>query len=286
MNEKKLTDIGTVKEILARHGFRFSKSLGQNFLVNPSVCPKIAEEGAVAGEGVIEIGPGLGTLTAELAKRAKKVVAVEIDGRLLPVLGETLDGLNNVKIIQDDILKVDLPRLIAGEFSGAEKISVCANLPYYITSPVIMRVLESGAAVESMTVMVQKEFARRICAPVGSGEAGAITAAVNYYGTPELLFNVSAGSFMPAPKVDSAVVKITLGRRLGLSPGEETIFFKVVKAGFAQRRKTMTNALFSGLQIPKERTAEILAEIGLNENIRFERLKLEEIAEFTRKINT
>ncbi len=201
---KRLSDIGTIKEILSKHGFTFSKALGQNFLVNPSVCPRMAElSGAGRGVGVIEVGPGIGVLTNELCGLADKVVAIELDKRLLPVLDETLEEYDNIKVVNADVLELDLHTLIAEEFQGMEVV-VCANLPYYITSPVIMKLLEDRLPISSVTVMVQKEAAQRICAKVGSRESGAVTVSVNYYAEPELLFGVSAGSFMPAPKVDSA----------------------------------------------------------------------------------
>ena len=187
---KRLSDIGTIRDILSRHGFTFSKALGQNFLVNPSVCPRMAEaSGASAGVGVLEIGPGIGVLTNELCQLADKVVAVELDKRLLPVLDETLAEYDNVKIIRADVLGLDLNRLIAEEFPGL-RVVVCANLPYYITSPVIMKLLEDRLPVQAITVMVQKEAAQRICAPVGSRESGAVTVSVNYYAKPQLLFGV------------------------------------------------------------------------------------------------
>ncbi len=201
-----LTNIGTIREIMARHGFNFSKGLGQNFIINPEICPKIAENGnAREGFGIIEIGTGIGVLTAELAKRAKKVVAVEIDTRLMPVLDETLAEFDNIKIINQDAMKTDLHKIIAEEFGGL-RVAVCANLPYYITSPVIMRILEDRLPLESVTVMVQKEAGQRLCAEVGTREAGAITVGVNYYGTARRLFDVSRGNVMPAPKVDASVI--------------------------------------------------------------------------------
>ena len=204
---ERLTDRGFIRELLERHGFTFSKSLGQNFLINPSVCPRMAEA-AVQGDnvGVLEIGPGIGVLTNELLKRASKVVAVELDKRLLPVLDETLSEYDNLKVINADVMKLDLHRLIEDEF-GSMEVAVCANLPYYITSPIIMKLLEDRLPVSSITVMVQKEAAVRLCAEPGSRDSSAITAAVRYYCDPELLFHVSAGSFMPAPKVDSAVIQ-------------------------------------------------------------------------------
>ena len=213
-----LTNIGTVKEILGRHGFSFSKGLGQNFIINPDICPRIAENGnATEGFGILEIGTGIGVLTAELAKRADKVTAIEIDERLLPILNETLAEFKNIKIINQDVMKCDLHKIISEEFKGL-KVAVCANLPYYITSPIIMMLLERRLPIESITVMVQKEAAQRLCAKVGSREAGAITVGVNYFGTVKSLFNVSRGSFMPAPNVDSAVIRIDINslKEIGL----------------------------------------------------------------------
>ena len=227
-----LTNIGTVKDILGRHGFNFSKGLGQNFLINPDICPKIAEMGnAREGYGVLEIGTGIGVLTKELALRADKVSAVEIDTRLMPVLDETLKEFDNIKIYNEDVMIADLHKIISEDFAGL-RAAVCANLPYYITSPVIMLLLESHLPIDSITVMVQKEAAQRLCAKVGSRESGAITVGVNYYGTVKQLFGVSRGSFMPSPNVDSAVIRIDIDREQRLSPEEEKFFFRMVKDGF------------------------------------------------------
>ena len=276
-----LTNIGTVKDILSRHGFSFSKGLGQNFIINPDICPKIAEMGnAAEGFGVLEIGTGIGVLTAELAKRADKVAAVEIDTRLLPILEETLADFSNVKIFNEDVMKCDLHRIIREEFAGL-RASVCANLPYYITSPVIMLLLESRLPVESITVMVQKEAAQRLCAKVGSRDAGAITVAVNYYGTARQLFGVSRGSFMPSPNVDSAVIRIDPAAEPRLPEAEEKYFFKVVKSGFSQRRKTAANAVSSQMGLPKDVVYEALKVAGLPETARLEQLELEELMEFS-----
>ena len=272
-----LTNIGTVKEILSRHGFSFSKGLGQNFIINPDICPKIAESGnACKGFGVLEIGTGIGVLTAELAKRADKVTAVEIDTRLLPILEETLADFDNVKIINEDVMKCDLHKLIEEEFGGL-RVAVCANLPYYITSPIIMMLLESRLPIESITVMVQKEAAQRLCAKVGTRESGAITVGVNYYGTVKNLFGVSRGSFMPAPNVDSAVIRIDLNGEHRLDEESERFFFRVVKAGFSQRRKTLANSLASVMGIPKDRVYSALTGLGLPEAARIEQLDMEQL---------
>lgn len=279
-----LTDIGTIKRILSEHGFSFSKGLGQNFIINPAVCPRIAEEGnARAGYGVLEIGTGIGVLTAELARRADKVAAVEIDTRLMPILDETLAEFDNVKIFNEDVMKCDLRGLIAEEFSGL-RCAVCANLPYYITSPVLMLLLESRLPIESVTVMVQREAAQRLCAKVGSRESGAITVAVNYYGRARKLFDVSRGNFMPSPNVDSAVIRIDVDGEPRLSEEEERFFFKVVKSGFSQRRKTAANAISSQLGLSKDTVYSALADAGLPETARLESLDMEQLIELSRAL--
>lgn len=279
-----LTNIGFVKELLARHNFNFSKGLGQNFLINPSVCPRIAEMGnAKKGFGVIEVGTGIGVLTSELAKRADKVVAIEIDQRLMPILSETLSEYDNIKIINEDIMNIDLHKLINDEFEGMD-VAVCANLPYYITSPVIMYFLESGARIDSITVMVQKEAADRICAQVGTRKSGAITTAVNYYGDASLLFNVSRGSFMPAPNVDSAVIRIDIKKKYQLNADDEKFFFTVVKSAFSQRRKTIANSLCSMMNISKQTVYSVLSDMGLNENMRIEQFDMETLIDFSKKL--
>ncbi len=273
-----LSNIGTIKEILSKHGFTFSKALGQNFLVNPSVCPRMAENcGADEETGVIEVGPGIGVLTNELAKVAKKVVAIELDKRLLPVLKETLADHDNVKVINEDVLKVDLHKLITEEFPNMNVV-VCANLPYYITSPVIMKLLEEKLPISALTVMVQKEAGQRICAEVGSRQSGAVTVAVNYYSKPSLLFNVSAGSFMPAPKVDSCVIRLDVSSEPTVSVIDDKSFFRVVKGAFAQRRKTLSNSMSSSMGIDKQTVKAILEKAGIPENARAEQLKMEQIA--------
>ena len=277
---ERLTDRGFIRELLERHGFTFSKSLGQNFLINPSVCPRMAEA-AVQGDnvGVLEIGPGIGVLTNELLKRASKVVAVELDKRLLPVLDETLSEYDNLKVVNADVMKLDLHRLIEDEF-GSMEVAVCANLPYYITSPIIMKLLEDRLNVSSVTVMVQKEAAVRLCAEPGSRDSSAITAAVRYYCDPELLFHVSAGSFMPAPKVDSAVIRLGL-REPYVHPRDEALLFRVIRGAFAQRRKTVLNSLSSSLSLDKGELSDILCKAGVDPGARAERLTLQNFSDIS-----
>lgn len=272
-----LTDIKTIKPLLARHGFHFSKKLGQNFLIDPSVCPRIAEMGhAEAGYGVLEIGPGIGTLTQQLALRADRVVAVELDQRLFPILKETLAGLENVHILHGDILQLDIPTLLAQEFSEMP-VAVCANLPYYITTPILMHLLESGAPMDRITVMVQKEVAEKLQASVGTRQSGAITAAVNYYGAVEMLFTVPSDSFLPPPNVESAVIRIQVQRRYDAMTDSPTHFFAMLKQGFSQRRKTLINALSSTMHYEKSLLRQALQSIGLTELVRMENLTMEEL---------
>ena len=278
-----LTNLSAIREIADKFGFTFSKSLGQNFLINPSVCPRIAEMGgADENTGVIEIGAGFGVLTQELAKRAKKVVAVELDSRLIPVLQYTLADYDNVKVINEDVLKVDLPKLIAEEFPGMEVV-VCANLPYYITSPIIMALLEQRLPIKAVTVMGQKEAGDRLCAPMPSRECGAVTAAVRYYSEPKVLFPVSRGSFCPAPNVDSMVIRLDVKDALPLQPEEEKTLFRVVKAAFGQRRKTLPNTLSAGLGISKAEAAEKLAAAGLKPTARAEELSMEQFCRLAKE---
>lgn len=279
-----LSDINVIKEILSAHGFTFSKSLGQNFLINPTVCPRMAEAcGADENTGVIEIGAGIGVLTAELAKRAKKVVSIELDTRLIPVLAQTLSDFDNVEVINADVLKTDLHALIKEHF-GDMRVVVCANLPYYITSPVIMALLESRIPISAITVMVQKEAAARLCAPVGSRDAGAVTVAVNYYAEAKRLFDVSAGSFMPAPKVDSSVIRLDIRPEPAVELSDEKFFFKVIKAAFGQRRKTASNSLSAGLGIPKDRINAAISAAGFPPAVRAESLDMQALANLSENI--
>ena len=279
-----LTDIGTIKDILARHGFHFSKALGQNFIVNSSVCPRMAEESGIDEScGIIEIGAGIGVLTAELAKRAKKVVVIEIDTKLLPILDETLKDFDNIEIINQDVLKTDLAALIKEKFDGMP-VYVCANLPYYITSPVIMTLLESRLPIEAVTVMVQKEAAQRLCAPVGSRLSGAVTVAVDYYAEAQKLFDVSAGSFMPAPKVDSCVIRMDIRKEPEIEISDEKLFFRMVHAAFGQRRKTAANSISAGSGIPKDIVIKAIEECGFEPSVRAEGLNMAELADLCEKI--
>lgn len=272
-----LTNINVIKGILEKHGFSFSKGLGQNFLINPDICPRIAEMGnARKGFGILEIGTGIGTLTAELAKRADKVTAVEIDTRLLPILDETLLEFKNIKVINEDILKCDVNSLIKKEFQGLD-VAVCANLPYYITSPIIMMLLETNLPIRSITVMVQKEAAQRLCAKVGTRESGAITVGVNYYGTVKKLFDVSRGSFMPSPNVDSAVIRIDINNEGKLDEETEKLFFSIVKNGFSQRRKTLANALTNKMNISKDTVFNAFDDINAEKSVRIEQLTMEQL---------
>lgn len=275
---QKLSDITTIRAVLEKNGFHFSKALGQNFLINPSVCPRMAAlSGAADCAGAVEVGPGIGVLTWELSQVAKKVVSIELDKRLLPVLDETLADCDNVKILNADVMKLDLRRMIEEEFPGGE-VAVCANLPYYITSPVIMRLLEERLPVTSITVMVQKEAAERLCAHPGERACGAVSAAVWYYAEPEILFQVSRGSFMPAPNVDSAVIRLRIRRTSPVEVADEPFFFRVVRAAFAQRRKTAVNSIANTLGRSKQAVAAAFDAAGVPQNARAEALTLEDFA--------
>ena len=279
-----LTNIGTIKELFQKSGFSFSKSLGQNFLINPTVCPNIAEQGGCEkGVCALEIGTGVGVLTRELAARCDKVVAVEIDERLKPILEETLADFDNTEVIFADVMETDLAKIIEEKFGGKETV-VCANLPYYITSPVIMKVLESRLSIKAMTVMVQKEAAERICAKTGTRECGAITYAVNYYSEPKTLFRVNRGSFMPSPNVDSAVIRLDIKREHELSAEEEKTLFKLIRAGFSQRRKQLVNPLSPILKRSKAEITELLTSVGLKPTARAEELTLQDYIKLVNQI--
>lgn len=270
-----------IRRLLEAGGFTFKKSLGQNFLIDPTVCPAMAEACCDTQTGIIEIGPGAGVLTIELAKRAKKVVSIELDERLRPVLAKTLAGFSNVEFIFADVMKTDLFEIIKEHFADCEKICVCANLPYYITSPILMMLLESRLPVESITVMVQKEAAERLCAEVGSRDSGAVTVAVRYYAESEILFEVPRESFLPSPKVDSAVIQLKVLATPPITVKNEKKFFALVKAGFAQRRKTLCNTVSNTMGMPKDRIVSALEEIGLQSTVRGEQLTMEQLAELS-----
>ena len=282
-----LTDISVIKRVMGEHNVTFSKGLGQNFLVNPTVCPRMAEavkDGASGKTGVLEIGAGVGVLTKELLERADKVVCIELDARLFPVLNDTLSGYDNLTLINEDILKADLDSIIKEHFEGME-IFVCANLPYYITSPVIMRLLEEKLPFNKIIVMVQKEAADRLCAKVGTRESGAVTVAVNYYAQARKLFDVSRGSFMPSPKVDSCVIELDLTKKGDYKVTDEALFFKMVKSAFAQRRKTILNSLSSGMGIEKEKITLAVENAGLSLTARAEALTMDELVTLSNKIS-
>ena len=280
-----LSDPQTIRSILSRHGFSFSKGLGQNFLIDPSVCPSMAEAcGADKEIGVLEIGPGIGVLTKELCSRAQKVTAVELDHRLLPVLSETLSGFSNLHVIEGDILKLDLPELLKAEFPGL-KIEVCANLPYYITSPVIMGLLEADLPIDAMTVMVQKEAAERLCAIPGTRACGSVSAAVWFYSEPEILFPVKRNCFLPSPKVDSTVIQLRIRSKPPIDVPSQKAFFRTVHACFSQRRKTVLNSLSAGLSLPKDKARQALSEAKILENRRAEQLSMDEFAALTRALS-
>lgn len=274
-----LTDPKIIKYLCSRYGFTFSKSMGQNFITDPSVLMNIASKATDGTEGVIEIGPGFGSLTAALASKAEKVVAIELDKRLEPVLGETLSGFGNIGIIWEDCLKVDMPKLLSEEFSGM-KVSVAANLPYYITTPILMNLIEGRYPFSRIIVMVQKEVAERLCAAPGGKEYGAVTLTAQYFTEPEILEIVPAGSFIPAPKVDSAVVSMEVRRRPLVEPKDEKLFFALIKAAFSQRRKTLVNALSnSGKFGDKANVQKAITALGHSENIRGEALSIKEFSD-------
>ncbi len=278
---KELTNLSYIKDLASRHGFAFQKSFGQNFIVNAGICPKIVDAAEIDESiGVLEIGTGIGVLTKELCKAAKKVVAVEIDKGLMPVLKETLSEFDNFKVINEDVLKTDLKKLIEEEFSGMDVV-VCANLPYYITSPIIMKLLEENLPIKNITVMVQKEAATRICAKEGTRDIGAISLAVKYYSQPNICFNVSPGSFYPPPKVTSSVIRLDILENKNVSPKNEKNMFSLIRAGFNQRRKTLTNGVSAGLSIKKDVIDKALEELNLNKLIRPEQLTLKNFADLS-----
>lgn len=274
-----LCDKNELSALLARHGFHFSKALGQNFLIEEWVPRRIAEEAGIEeGTGVVEIGPGVGCLTRELAARAHAVTALELDRRLLPLLAESLHERPNVRVVNGDVLKTDLKALCEESFGDAPCVA-CANLPYYITTPAISALIECRAF-RQITVMVQKEVAERIVAAPGSAAYGAFGVYVNYHAAPEILFGVDSACFLPRPKVDSAVLRLTVREAPAVCVKDEKLLFRVIKAAFGQRRKTLVNALAAGFsqQFAKSDIATCISACGIAENIRGERLALGDFA--------
>lgn len=274
----KLTNSEVIRNIMSKSGIKFNKGLGQNFLTDDSVLADIVDGSQIdENTAVIEVGPGIGCLTQALAEKAGKVVSIEIDKGLIPLLNSLFVAYNNVEIVEGDILKTDLKALISN--FGDMKVRVAANLPYYITTPIIMKLLEEDLPILSITVMVQKEVAERIVAKPGGKDYGALSVAVQYYSEAEIIREVPAECFMPPPKVDSAVVKMVLGKKdLGV---DEKKFFRLVKAAFAQRRKTLINSIDGSnfYQMNKQQLKEAVESIGLDEKVRGEVLSLEQFAQ-------
>ena len=277
-------DIQVMKPLLAEHGFHFSKAKGQNFLIAPWVPQSIAEDAGVdETAGVLEIGPGIGPLTQQLCLRAKKVCAVELDERLEPILDITVGEFDNLEIIWNDILKLDIPALVAGEFPGLRPMA-CANLPYYITSPILTALLEADCF-DSVTVMVQKEVAQRIAATPDSADYSAFTVFCQYYAEPNLLFDVPAHCFLPQPKVTSAVIQLNVRKERNWDILDEDVFFRTVWASFAMRRKKLSNGLASGFpELGKTGAAEVIAAAGFDPNVRGETLSIPEFARIANEI--
>lgn len=283
MEDKRLYSPKYIKEVLGRHGFKFSKSLGQNFLIDGNIVRKIVDEGNITKDDyVLEIGPGMGTLTEELALRAKKVVAVEIDSTLLPILDETLHKYNNVEIIHGDVLKIDVEKLIHEKLDGGS-VKVVANLPYYVTTPIIAKLIEDNLNLESIIVMVQKEVAERMEAGPGGKEYGSLSVFVNFYSKPEIVVKVPKTVFMPQPKIDSAVIKLTINKEL--PDVDKDKFFKVVKAAFSKRRKTILNSLSTyGFNIEKETVKEALEKLNISPDTRAENLSVEDFIKISKTL--
>ena len=277
-------DIQVMKPLLAEHGFHFSKAKGQNFLVAPWVPAQIAEDSGVdETAGVLEIGPGIGPLTQQLCLRAGKVCAVEVDNRLKPILDMTVGEFDNLEIIWNDVLKLDVPALVKEKFPGLRPMA-CANLPYYITSPILTALLEADCF-DAVTVMVQKEVAQRIAAKPGSADYSAFTVFCQYYAEPELLFDVPAHCFLPQPKVTSAVITLRVRKQRPWEIHDQEIFFRIVRASFAMRRKKLANGLASGFpELGKTGAAEVIAACGLDENVRGETLDIPAFAAIANEI--
>nr|MBQ8891163.1 16S rRNA (adenine(1518)-N(6)/adenine(1519)-N(6))-dimethyltransferase RsmA [Clostridia bacterium] len=276
-----LCNLSVIRSLMSEAGITFRKEFGQNFLINRLIPEDIADNCTDCADSlIIEIGPGIGCLTQELALRYKRVVAIEIDRGLIPILDRTMAEYDNVTVINDDVMKVDLGALVE-KYADGMPVSVCANLPYYITTPILMYLLESGVKFSSITVMIQNEVASRLVAKPGSADYGAITAVLNYYGTVRKLFKVSAGCFTPAPKVDSAVVRIDLYEKPLYEPKNEKLFRNLIRFAFEMRRKTLVNAISAKLPYSKEQIISALEEMGLPDTIRGERLSTEEFVKLS-----
>ena len=281
-----LCNVNEIKALLGRHGFRFSKSMGQNFLIQSWVPEDIAAaSGADSSCGVLEIGPGIGPLTVQLARRAGRVVSVELDRSLLPILDETLAGYPNAEVVPGDVMKLDIPALVADKLNGLTPIA-CANLPYNITTPVLTALIEAGCF-SAITVMIQREVALRICAAPGTADYGAFSVYCQYHTDPELLFDVPPDCFLPAPKVTSSVIRLVPRSAPPVPVADEKRFFQVVKASFAQRRKTLLNGLTSayGSRLGKDALREVIVSCGLSADVRGERLGIPEFAAIAARLD-
>lgn len=286
MKEPTLGNPQNTIEVLQKYNFVFQKKFGQNFLIDEHVLSKIIRSAEITEDDfVVEIGPGIGTLTQYLAASAREVAAIEIDDALIPILKDTLSAYDNVTVIHEDVLKIDLCKL-AEEKNGGKPIKVVANLPYYITTPIIMGLFENHVPVESITIMVQKEVADRMKTGPGSKDYGALSLAVQYYAKPELVANVPPNCFMPRPRVGSAVIRLTRHTEVPVEAEDEKLMFQIIRASFNQRRKTLVNGLGNApeLHIPKEMTTEVLEEMGLSASVRGEALTLAQFAELSNRI--
>ncbi len=283
-----LTNLGEIKEILSQNGITVKKKYGQNFLTNKNIVERIAAEGVRSeNDGIIEIGPGIGVLTRELCKIAKKVVAIEIDSQLIPVLQHTLADFDNVSVINEDVLKLNLHRVIEEHFSDCACVRVCANLPYYITTPILMSLIESELPIASITVMVQKEVADRLCSGNTEGDYGAVSAAIAYYGCAKKLFSVAPGNFYPAPNVTSCVMRIDLYETKPITAKNTKMLSRVIRGAFAQRRKTLVNSLMSEFpNFTKAELTDLLKQLGFGENIRGEKLAIADFVRLSDAIET
>lgn len=283
---KNLASPKNTKEIIEKHGFRFSKKLGQNFLIDQNILEKIVDGAEVTKEdGVLEIGPGIGTMTQVLSQKAKKVVAVEIDSSLLPILQDTLWDCENAEVIHGDVLKLPLKEILQNRFKN-EKIKVVANLPYYVTTSIVMKLLEEELPIDSITIMIQKEVAQRMNANPGGKDYGALSVAVQFYSQPQLITNVPSSVFMPPPKVDSTVIRLDILKQPKVEVSNRKLFFQVVRAAFGKRRKTLLNALSTGnLGIEKSDIGNILQKVEVDSKRRGETLSLQEFANIANVID-